>query len=92
LAVYLGLALIAVLARLSGSGKFDPSVFVSVWPVAAFTALAVFGFALTGSILVRSRFRREHFSQVDDAAFLDQEFRKRYRGRGARRKGKRRTR
>ncbi len=73
------LALIGMAARLGRSGKFDPEVFLSVWPVGLLTFVGAVGFALTGSVLVRQRFRREHYASVDDPVFLDREFRKTYR-------------
>lgn len=79
IAVTLILAFIGMAARLGRSGKFDPEVFLSVWPVGVLTFAGVVGFALTGSVLVRQRFRREHYSSVDDPVFLDRQFRKTYR-------------
>ncbi|GGY39832.1 hypothetical protein [Parvularcula lutaonensis] len=76
---YVGLLILGTAVRLLRSGKFSPEIFSSLLP---FTALVFFGtlaFALIGSYLVRSRFRREHYSRATDAKTLNAAFEKKYR-------------
>lgn len=78
-ALYVALLVLGTIVRLIESGKFSTEIFSSLVPFAIFVFAATAVFALAGSVLVRSRFRREHYSRAKDAKTLNAAFKKKYR-------------
>ncbi|MEM7516524.1 MAG: hypothetical protein AAF368_06345 [Planctomycetota bacterium] len=78
-ALYLGVLVLGIVVRLLRSGKFSTEIFSSLVPFAGLVFLAATLFALAGSVLVRRRFKREHYSRATDARTLNTAFEKKYR-------------